>query len=247
MRTIAGLHRLPALALPNALAIAIALSMPMAVSGAPNPPMPDFDAAADTAAAADSSGGADTAAARQPGASITFSAVLQVEEAGKVADELVLRTESLGGWFSRRTKSSLELRLPTSLADSFISGLEGLGVLLDRNLTTRNLDGERSELQSRLKARKAMLQDYYAMLKESGDSTVFTIQSEIVSLQTEIEQTAASILKLEDSMAYATLTLNFRFQERMAPITTGASRFRWLNRLDIPSMRERFDYETISH
>ena len=120
-----------------------------------------------------------------------------------------------------------------------------LSAVVDRSLATENLEGERVELLSRLKARKAMLQDYYAMLKESSDSTVFTIQSEIVALQTEIEQTAASIHKLEDSMANAKVTVNFRFQERLAPITTGASRFRWLNRLDIPSLRERFDYETL--
>lgn len=237
MRKMAGLPRLLALALP----IALAMALPRTASGAPDQPIPGFADIADSTAAAE---GSDTAA-RQPGTAITFSAVLQVEEAEKVADQLVLRTESLGGWFSRRTKSTLELRLPTSLADTFISGLTGTGVLLDRNLTTENLEGERAELQSRLKARKAMLQDYYAMLKESGDSTVFTIQSEIVTLQTEIEQTAASILKLEDSMAYAKVTLNFRFQERMAPITTGASRFRWLNYLNILSLRDRFDYETI--
>lgn len=222
MRTRAGLSRLLAVA---------ALVLPMAASGAPSLP------------------GADTAdaAPRLPGTAITFSAVLQVEEVEKVANLLVARAESLGGWFSRRSKTALELRLPTSLADTFISRLPGTGVLLDRSLTTENLEGERVELQSRLKARKAMLQDYYAMLKESGDSTVFTIQSEIVALQTEIEQTAASILKLEDSMAHAKVALNFRFQERMAPITSGVSRFRWLNRLDIPSLRERFDYETLRH
>lgn len=228
------------------------LVLPMAASGAPVLPgnrVADTSAAvtagaSDTSVTSDSSAAA-AAASRQPGTAITFSAVLQVEETEKAADHLVARAESLGGWFSRRSKVALELRLPTSQADSFIAGLGMAGVLLDRNLATENVEGEREELQSRLKARRAMLQDYYAMLKESGDSTVFTIQSEIVSLQTEIEQTESAILKLEDSMAYAKVTLNFRFQERMAPITTGQSRFRWLNRLDIPSLRKRFDYEAI--
>lgn len=182
-----------------------------------------------------------SASGRPPGMAVTFFAVLQVEEPDKTAEILVARAEVLGGWFTRRAKTSLELRLPTSKADSFIQGLDSLGVLVDRNLTTRNLEGERDELASRLRARKAMLQDYYAMLKESGDSTIFTIQNEIVNLQTEIEQTQGQIVKLEDQMAFAQVTVSFRFQERTAPLTSGASRFKWLNRLDLPSLMNRFE------
>jgi hypothetical protein len=87
-----------------------------------------------------------------------------------------------------------------------------------------------------------MLQDFYAMLKESSDSTIFTIQNEIVHLQTEIEQTTGQIQKLEDRMAFAEITIHFRFQERGAPLTTGRSRFMWLNRLNLPTLMERFDY-----
>jgi hypothetical protein len=180
--------------------------------------------------------------ARLQGVSIVFSCVLQVEESEKAAVQVIARAESLGGWFNRRSKEVLELRVPSAQADTFIGSLAGLGVLMDRNLSTQSLEGERDELTSRLKARRATLQDYYAMLKESGDSTIFTIQSEIVSLQSEIEETAGQIQKLEDRMAFAEMTVSFRFQERGAPLTTGRSRFDWLNRLDLPTLMGGFDY-----
>jgi hypothetical protein len=182
----------------------------------------------------------DSAAGRPHGMAVDFSAVLQVEEADKVSSQVIARAESLGGWFSQRGKTTVRLRIPAESADGFIRSLGEYGVLLDRNLSTQSLEGERDELLSRLKARKATLADYYAMLKESSDSTVFTIQSEIVNLQTEIENTQGRILKLEDRMAYAHLTLDFRFRERDAPLVTGVSRFRWLNRLGLPSLMERF-------
>lgn len=187
-------------------------------------------------------GQAQQGPARQQGVGIVFSCVLQVEESEKAAAQVIARAESLGGWFTRRAKETLELRVPSALADSFIGNLSSLGVPMDRNLSTQGLDGERDELASRLKARRATLQDYYAMLKESGDSTIFTIQNEIVNLQSEIEQTAGQIQKLEDRMAFAEITIHFRFQERGAPLTTGKSRFGWLNELDLPTMMERFDY-----
>lgn len=185
---------------------------------------------------------ADTALRRPAGMALTFSAVLQVEEQEKAAALVVARAESLGGWFSRRAKTTIELRLPTARADTFIQGLGDLGLLVDRNLSTQNLEVERDELASRLKARRATLKDYYAMLKESGDSTLFTIQNEMVGLQTEIEQTAGQILKLEDRMAHAQVAVHFRFQERGAALATGVSRFKWLNRLDLPHLMRRFEF-----
>jgi hypothetical protein len=181
-------------------------------------------------------------AGRPPGIAIAFSGVLQVEESEAAARALIAQAESLGGWFVRRSKSDLELRVPSARADTFIAAMAALGILMDRNLTTESLEAERAESTSRLKARRGMLQDYYAVLKESSDSTLFTIQNEIVNLQTEIEQTAAQIRKLEDRMAYAQVTVYFRFFERAAPLATGQSRFEWLNRLDLPTLMRRFDY-----
>jgi hypothetical protein len=181
-------------------------------------------------------------AGRPPGVAIVFSCVLQVEESELAAKTLIARAESVGGWFTRRSKAEVQLRIPAAQADSFIAGLAAIGVPMDRNLSTESLEGQRGELSSRLKARRAMLQDYYAMLKESGDSTVFTIQSEIVDLQTEIERTVGEIGKLEERMAYANLTVAFRFFERGAPLTTGQSRFRWLNQLDLPTLMGRYEY-----
>ena len=43
-------------------------------------------------------------------------------------------------------------------------------------------------------------------------------------------------------MAFAEVTVHFKFQERGAPLTIGKSRFPWLNRLDLPAMMGRFDY-----
>lgn len=184
----------------------------------------------------------DTGARKLEGLSIAFSCVLQVEESDKAASQVIARAESLGGWFTRRAKTGLELRVPSARADTFIGRLADFGIPMDRNLSTQSLEGERDELASRLKARRAMLQDYYAMLKESSDSTIFTIQSEIVNLQSEIEQTVGQIQKLEERMDFAEISVNFRFQERGAPLTTGKSRFKWLNRLDLPTLMGRFNY-----
>lgn len=182
-------------------------------------------------------------AGRPPGLAIDFSCVLQVEEGEAAAKSVIALAESLGGWFTRRSKFSLELRIPTGRADAFLSALDGFGIPLDRKLNTQSLEAERTELAARLAARRAMIQDYYAMLQESADSTVFTIQSEIIGLQSDIEQTAAQIAKLEDRMAYASMSVDFRFFERGAPLASGHSRFGWINRLGLPVLMGRYEYD----
>jgi Domain of unknown function (DUF4349) len=184
------------------------------------------------------------AGAKEKGLSITFSCVLQVEEIDKTLASLIGKADSLGGWFTNRSKSSLILKVPTEFADSLMAFIATSGIPMDRNLQTIQLEPQRNELLSRLKARRATLDDYFAMLKESSDSTVFTIESEIVRLQTEIDQTSGQIQKLEDQMAFAQMTVYFRFQERTAPIATGQSRFKWLNRLELPTLMGGFDYES---
>lgn len=192
------------------------------------------------AAAQDNVAIRDTAAGRPQGMAVDFSAVLQIEEPEKIAGVVVARAESLGGWFTSRSKTALQLRIPVAAADSFLQGLASLGVLLDRSLTSTSLEASLDETLSRLKARKATLRDYYAMLKESSDSTVFTIQREIAEMQAEIEKTQGMVQNLEDRMAYARATIHFRFQERGAPLATGKSRFQWLNGLGLPEMLGRF-------
>lgn len=179
---------------------------------------------------------------KDPGLSVSYSCVLQVEETDKALVLLIAKAESAGGWFTNRSKTSLQLKIPSESADSLMAFITTLGVPLDRNLNTTQLDSERKELLSRLKARRATLDDYFAILKESGDSTVFTIESEIVRLQSEIDQTTGQIQKLEDRMAFAEMTIHFRFQERTAPVATGQSRFQWLNRLELPAFLGGFDY-----
>lgn len=222
--------------------LVLAISGLTAIAAPPATPVPAKPVPVVAPIASASAPAVDSTDGRLQGVSIVFSCVLQVEESDKAAAQVIARAESLGGWFTRRAKTTLELRVPSAQADSFISRLATLGVPVDRNLSTQSLEGERDELASRLRARRAMLQDYYAMLKESGDSTIFTIQSEIVTLQSEIEQSVGQIQKLEDRMAFAAMTVHFRFQERGAPLTTGQSRFRWLNRLDLPTLMGRFDY-----
>ncbi len=184
----------------------------------------------------------DSLVIKDQGLSVNYSCVLQVEETDKTLMLLIAKAESVGGWFTNRSKTSVQLKIPNPFSDSLMAYITTLGVPLDRNLNTTQLEPQRKELLSRLKARRATLDDYFAMLKESSDSTVFTIESEIVRLQSEIDQTTGQIQKLEDRLAFAEMTIHFRFQERTAPVATGQSRFKWLNRLELPVFLGGFDY-----
>jgi hypothetical protein len=198
-------------------------------------------AAALLAAWLSASAHADTAS-RPAGLAVAYTAVIQVDEPGKAAQTLVARAESMGGYFSQRTQDYLSLRLPSRKVDAFIDSLPALGLIVEKTLETQSLEARRTELEARLKAKRATLDDYYAMLKVSGDSTIFTLQNIIATLQMDIEQTMQQILKLGDEEAFARIGVSFRFQDRKAPLANGRSRFPWLNTLGLQNMMGRFDY-----
>jgi hypothetical protein len=184
----------------------------------------------------------DSTLGRPGGLELNFSAVMQVEEPTKVANLLIARTESMGGFFSNRNQDFIEFRLPMKMADAWIDSLAFAGLVIDRNLQTESLENQWVEQSSRLKAKQASLNDYYAMLKVSGDSTVFIIQNAISQLQTEIEQTQREVFKLENRMNFARLSVSFRFPDRTPPLASGKSDFEWLNRLNLQDLLQRFKY-----
>lgn len=232
------------LLLSTALAAASATAPAATKPASPSPQAaaaaPATAPAATSPQAARASTAADTA--RPAGLAVTFSAVLEVDEPGKAADQLVARAEAMGGWFAQRTQEYLSLRLPARHVDALLDSLPALGLVVEKSMETESLEGQQADLEARLKAKRATLDDYYAMLKVSGDSTIFTLQNAIASLQMDIEQTMQQKLKLEDRMAFARVTVSFRFQDRRAPLANGRSRFPWLNELGLQNLMGRFDY-----
>jgi len=100
-------------------------------------------------------------AMRPPGLALAFTAVIQVDEPGKASQLLVDRAEAMGGYFSRRTQEYLDLRIPARKFDAFVDSLPVLGLIMEKNLETQNLDPQRTELEARIKAKRATLEEHY--------------------------------------------------------------------------------------
>jgi len=117
-----------------------------------------------------------------------------------------------------------------------VKGAESLGVVVDRSFNREDRSLELADLRSRVTARRQMLAQYMDLLRTAEQDGVLTVEREIVSLVSEIESYEGRIRVLEDRIAFARVTVDFRFQDRTAPVDDGSSSFAWLNTVNLSDL-----------
>ncbi|WP_367881812.1 DUF4349 domain-containing protein [Ferruginibacter sp.] len=82
--------------------------------------------------------------------------------------------------------------------------------ILERNISTEDVTGEMVDTKLRLEAKKGMRLKYLEFLKQSKNmEEVLQVQTEINSIQEEIESAAGRMEFLSHQSAYSTINLNF--------------------------------------
>ncbi|MBN1335476.1 MAG: DUF4349 domain-containing protein [Deltaproteobacteria bacterium] len=171
---------------------------------------------------------------------VNASLVLKVAQVEPAADTIVARAEEAGGWFSSRTNDRVVLRVPTESTETFVTGVEALGIVVDRSFQSEDRSLQLADLRSRAAARRQMLAQYMDLLKTAEQDAILTVEREIVSLVAEIEGYEGRIRFLEDRIAFSEIAVDFRFQDRTAPVNDGSSSFAWLNTVNLSDLLDDF-------
>ncbi len=181
------------------------------------------------------------------GLALTMNGVLKVEDPEATLKTLVAAADSLDGYFARASKNSLELRIPTSKAQTFWQTLPKYGLVVEQNQRSENLSSELVDLQARLAARQKTMNQYMTLLETANDTAVFQIEEAISILQEDVDATQGQIHRDLDRVYFARLTVNFFFHDRTAPLPTGTTRFAWINALGLQSLLNRMDFARPGH
>ncbi len=203
----------------------IALWFSAALAAAPSPTAAPAPAAPPTTPAAPE--------AREHTTAIAASLVVAVTQKDAVADELVAKTRSLGGWFQSRDPGTVSLRVPVDRAEELLDFAATKGKVLDRSFQRTDLGHELTELEGRLEARRSLLAEYDQVLSRATVQSIVSVQSAILSVIGQIEGYQGRIRLLEDQADYARVDVSFQFLDRSAPARDGSSSFRWLNTLNV--------------
>lgn len=161
---------------------------------------------------------------------------LRVDDREAAAQAAVQAAEARGGWFNHYSPESVGLRVPVEQADALLDNLRGLGDLIERSYQSEDLSAQVVDLESRLAARRKMLDKYLEVLAGASPKAIVAVEREVSQLVAEIEGLEGQLRFLRDRAAYAEVSLSFRFRERQGPRRDGSSSFGWMNTLNLADL-----------
>ncbi len=168
---------------------------------------------------------------------------LSVSDPDKAADDLIAKAQSVDGYFTFFSDQSVTVRIPSARGPEFLAYCETLGVVLEKRMETTGFDEELNQKRTSLKAKKEILERYLAVLKNAKKKTIVTVERAVQDVVSDIETLKGSIVFMEHELAFARVTLQFRFKDRSAPAYSGKSSFPWLNTLNLATMTEDFNHD----
>jgi hypothetical protein len=174
---------------------------------------------------------------------VKASVVVKVSDREAAVEKLVAKLESLGGYFSTLDDQQLVGKVPAAAAQDYLHYAESLGVVVERGFDSVDVTQQLDQLRSRLRAREAMIDKYYGVLKAAETGGVLSVEREVSSLVREVEQLRGQLNLLEHQLAYSEVTVLFQFRDRSAPQRDGRSSFAWLNTVNLQDLLEDFRNE----
>ncbi len=112
---------------------------------------------------------------------------------------------------SSYASAQLTLRIPSGSAQGVLDQLDELGLVLERNVTARDIGKEYFDANLRLSSLEATLHRYEEILTHASKvEEILRIEQELGRLRAEIEQVKGNLRWLSDRAARATLHLTLR-------------------------------------
>ncbi len=149
----------------------------------------------------------------------TATVQLEVKDFKKYNETIHNSIRQFGGYIAQeeqnltdeKSETVLTLKVPVDQFESVLNALPAGDVkVIQRKITSEDVTGEVIDTKSRLEAKKQVRLKYLDFLKASKNmEEVLQVQSEINSIQEEIEAAAGRVAYLSHQSAYSTINLTF--------------------------------------
>jgi hypothetical protein len=166
--------------------------------------------------------------------------VVKVSDRDKAADLLVRGVEKRNGYFLRKDKNGVTLRVPMQHLDVLVSEAGQQGQVIDRQLQREDLGKILLNKRAALKAKSEVQHQYLAILGQADTDGALYVEKELIKLVSEIETLKGQIRHLQHRMAFAHMEVRFDYSDRTAPVPDGRSSFAWLNTMNLSDLLKEF-------
>lgn len=170
----------------------------------------------------------------------TRALTLKVADAAATADAVIREAESRKGFVQSLSDQDVVVRVPSSQLDGLVATVEGLGLILSRESSARDIGESLAQQRVELEARRKTLQRYFRLLERAPAEAVVTVEQQVLELVLTIETLAGRIRAMERDLELGTLAVRFREPSRRPP-TQVDSPFPWIRGLHLDALREAFE------
>ncbi|WP_044893926.1 DUF4349 domain-containing protein [Bacillus alveayuensis] len=143
---------------------------------------------------------------------------MEVKEFQKIQQTIEQLVQNQGGYIvqanvyeseDHRLEGTVTTRIPQDKFQTFLGQLEKLAIKVhSRNVTGKDVTEEFVDLESRLKAKQAVEERLYQLLKEAKDTKdLLAISNDLAKVQEEIEQIKGRMKYLQNQSALSTVTI----------------------------------------
>lgn len=164
---------------------------------------------------------------------------VRVEDVGKSERAAQAFVKSYGGFVANSTTTglgtanpvmTLTARVPVAKFDTALMDFSGLGVLMERSVSSDDVTGAVVDMDARLKVLRIKEELYYQMLKKArGINEIEDIQSKLYAVRTQIEQITAQRKSTAGQAEFSTidLTLTQNADGSVAPNRSDWGKMAW--------------------
>jgi len=163
--------------------------------------------------------------------SINIVAELSVADPSKAVQALADYCESAGGYYIKKSDYGISLRLPAGMSNKVEDILKANGTLIRYNINTTDVGNEHLVLTKQLDSRKKLLSDYDKLIASSGFSSTLTLERELMTVVTEMENLKGRINKMDNEYKFLKLDIKFFSEEARRNVSVRSS-FDWINRIN---------------
>jgi hypothetical protein len=206
-------------------------------AAAPAPTKADASAPAATAVDATAADLMATVQSRKIIYTATFS--VQVKRVDEALDATRRMAERAGGYVQSLKGAEIMVRVPSGRFNEAVGTLSEIGQVVSREVAAQDVNESYADLEIRIKASKAMLGEYTALLEKSANvEEALRVEHEIGRLRAEIEQLEGVLARLANEVTYATLTVRFSVPppSPVMPELKVSLPVPWLKRLGLESL-----------
>ncbi|HET6996797.1 MAG TPA: DUF4349 domain-containing protein, partial [Chitinophagaceae bacterium] len=149
----------------------------------------------------------------------TGSLNLEVKDYNKFYTSVRDKVKNLGGYVAQeeqtqsdyKIENSMIIKVPVDQFDNAIAQLAAGGEKInERNVTSQDVTTEVVDTRSRMEAKKQVRQRYMELLGQARNmNDILSVQSEINSIQEEIESAAGRVEYLTHSSVFSTIRLTY--------------------------------------